>query len=116
MSEITQRTELVVNQDSKNLALLMWIGTIFFGFIPGLIFYLLKKDDEFILTHSKEALNWTITAIIAYIVALILSVIVIGVFLLPVIGLSHLIFCILGAIKSSNAKEFKVPVSIRLIK
>ena len=34
-----------VTQDSKNTALLVWIGTIFFGFIPGLILFLVKKDD-----------------------------------------------------------------------
>ena len=109
-------TELVENQDSKNLALLMWIGTIFFGFIPSLIFYLIKKDDKFITAHSKEALNWSITAIIAYVIATILSIIAIGVFLFPVIGLCHLIFCIMGAINASNAKEFRAPFILRLIK
>jgi hypothetical protein len=64
-----------VSQDSKNLALLLWIGTIFFGFIPGLIMYLVKKDDPYILDQSKEALNWAITAIIGYVAGLILTII-----------------------------------------
>lgn len=116
MSEVAENQEVQVHQDSKNLALLMWICTIFFGFIPGLVFYLVKNDDNFIKSHSKEALNWSITAIIAYVIAVILSIVVIGAFLFPVIGLCHLIFCIMGAIKASDAKEFKVPMTIRLIK
>lgn len=34
-----------VSQETKNIALLTWVGTIFFGFIPGLVLYLVKKDD-----------------------------------------------------------------------
>ena len=37
----------VVSQESKNFALLTWIGTLFFGFIPGLIVYLVKTDDAY---------------------------------------------------------------------
>ena len=53
-----------VSQDAKNMALLVWIGSIFFGFIPSLIMYLVKKDDAYIEDQSKEALNWCITATI----------------------------------------------------
>ena len=27
------------NQESRNLGMLLWIGTLFFGFIPGLVLY-----------------------------------------------------------------------------
>jgi uncharacterized Tic20 family protein len=105
-----------VSQDSKNMGLLIWIGTIFFGFIPGLVMYLVKKDDAYIKSQSMEALNWSITAIFAYIIAGILTFIVIGVFLIPVIAVCHLIFCIMGAIATSKGSDFKVPFCIRLIK
>ncbi len=104
------------SQDSKNMALILWIGSIFFGFIPGLIFYLVQKDDSYIQDQAKESLNWSITAAIAYIIALVLSVVVIGVFLLPVIALCHLVFCIMGAVASSKGKAFRVPFAIRLLK
>ncbi len=104
------------NQDSKNMALLIWILTIFFGFIPGLIMYLVKKDDAYIQSQSKEALNWSITAFLLGILASVLTVIVIGAFLYPVIGICHLIFCIMGAIATSKGNDFRVPFAIRLIK
>lgn len=104
------------SQDSKNLALLLWLGTIFFGFIPGLIIYLVKKDDAYILDQSKEALNWSITALIGYVAGMILAVIVIGVFVMVAVGICHLVFCILGIVAVSSGKPFRVPYALRLIK
>jgi|TARA_B100000767_G_C19448058_1_gene402811 hypothetical protein len=104
------------NQDSKNMALLIWILTIFFGFIPSLIMYLVKKDDAYIQSQSKEALNWSITVFILCIVASVLTLIVIGAFLYPVIALCNLIFCIMGAMATSKGDDFAVPFAIRLIK
>jgi uncharacterized Tic20 family protein len=106
----------VATQDSKNIALLIWIGTIFFGFIPGLIFDLIKKDDPYILDQAKEALNWSITAIIGYLAGIILTFILIGILVLAGVGICHLVFCIMGAMGASNGKSFRVPYAIRLIK
>ena len=105
-----------VSQESKNIALMIWIGTIFFGFIPGLIFYLVKKDDPYILDQSKESLNWSITVMIAYFVGLILTFILIGIFVIIAVGLIHLVFCVMGAIAASTGKPFRVPFTLRLIK
>jgi uncharacterized Tic20 family protein len=105
-----------VTQDSKNIALLTWIGTLFFGFIPSLIIYLVKKDDAYVQTQAKEALNWSITAVIGYAASFILTFILIGILGFIALGLCHLVFCILGAVACSNGKDFKVPFAIRLIK
>jgi hypothetical protein len=104
------------NQDSKNMALLIWILTIFFNFIPSLIMYLVKKDDAYIQSQSKEALNWCITVFLLSILASILAVVAIGGFLYPVIGLCHIIFCIMGAMATSKGDNFSVPFAVRLIK
>lgn len=109
-------TPEVVTQDSKNIALLTWIGTIFFGFIPGLIFYLTKKDDAYIQDQAKEALNWSITAMIGYFAGVILTFVLIGVLVIAVVGICHLVFCIMGAVATSNGKTFRVPFTLRLIK
>jgi len=105
-----------LTQDSKNMAVLSWIGTLFFSFVPGLILYLVKKDDPYVEDQAKESLNWSITAILAYLVATLLSYVVIGVFLMPIIGICHLVFCIMGAIATSKGNDFRVPFAIRLIK
>ncbi|MBS1196825.1 MAG: hypothetical protein H6R18_610 [Proteobacteria bacterium] len=102
--------------DSKNMALLVWVLTIFAGFIPGLIFFLVKKDDPYIYEQAKEALNWSITAIIGYVAGMILSLILIGVIVILAVGIMHLVFCIMGAIACSNGKAFRCPFALRLIK
>ena len=106
----------MVSQDSKNLALVLWIATIFFGFIPGLVFYLLKKDDAYILDQAKESLNWSITALIIYAIGFVLVFVVIGVFVWAILGIMHLVFCIMGVVATAKGESFRVPWAIRLIK
>ncbi|MFO6423187.1 DUF4870 domain-containing protein [Motilimonas sp. KMU-193] len=116
MSNEVVNTAGTPNQDAKNIALIGWIATIFFGFIPSLLLYLLKADDAYIKDQAIEALNWSITTVIAYAVAFVLSLILIGALLIPVIALCNLIFCIMGAIGASKGEQFRVPFALRLIK
>ncbi|MBE0406817.1 DUF4870 domain-containing protein [Psychrobacter sp. AOP22-C1-22] len=116
-------------QDSTNIALLNWLGCLFFGFIPPLVIMLTKKDDPYVQSQAKEALNWCITFFITYIV-LWIAVMIVGFILafiwsplalLPMMFLFlypfvHPVFCIMGAVKSSAGKDFRVPFNIRLIK
>ncbi len=111
--------EIGPSQDQKNLAMLLWIGTIFFGFIPGLIVYLIKSDpntDAYVRNQAKEALNWSITAIFGYLIGFVLTFVLIGVLVLVAVGLLNLVFSIMGAVASSNGRAFRTPMTIRLLK
>src|SRR5262252_9332664 len=103
------------SQDSRNVAVLLWIGTIFFGFIPSLIVYLIKKDDAYVLDQSKEALNWSITALIGWFAGIVLTFVLIGFLVFIVVVICTLVFCILGAVAASNGRPYRVPFAIRLI-
>lgn len=105
-----------VAQDSRNMVLLIWILTLFFGFIPSLIFYLVKKDDAYVQDQAKEALNWSITVLIASIAGAMLLFILVGALIMFAVGLAHSVFCIMGVIGTSGGKEFRVPFALRLIK
>ncbi|MBE9610358.1 DUF4870 domain-containing protein [Chitinilyticum piscinae] len=104
------------SKDSTNMALLVWLGTLFFGFLVPLIMFLVKKDDEFVLDASKEALNWSITAFIGYIAGAILSIILVGFLVMFAVGIAHLVFCILGAVAASKGQAYRLPYNLRLIK
>lgn len=104
------------SNESKNYVLLIWLGTLFFGFIPSLIIYLLKKDDEFVTDQAKEALNWSITSMVAYAISWMLMFVLIGFLLLPLVGLCHVVFCILGAINANKGLPYRLPFNIRLLK
>ena len=109
-------TQVTVAQDSRNTAVLIWIGTIFLGFIPGLIVYLVKKDDAYVSEQAKEALNWSITALIGYVAGVILTFVLIGALVMLAVGICHLVFCIMGALAGSKGENFRVPFALRLIK
>jgi hypothetical protein len=102
--------------DARTIAILVWIGTIFFGFIPSLIVFLIKKDDEFLFDHAREALNWSITAAIGWLCGVVFSYVLIGFLFFPLIVTCNLIFSIMGAIKASNNMPYRVPVCLRLLK
>ena len=82
-----------------------------------LIVYLIKKGsgDEFTTANAREALNFQITLVIAYVVCFILSFVLIGIFLLWIVILANLILCILAAVKASNGETYRYPMTIRLV-
>lgn len=104
--------------DEKNIALLVHLGGIFFGFIPSLIVYLIKKDggSQWMLDHTKEALNFQLTVLIAFIVSWVLMFVLIGLLLMPLVWIGNIVFCIMAAVKASGGNAYRYPVSIRMIK
>jgi len=88
------------------------------GFVLGpLIVWLLKKDDHpFIDEQGKEALNFQITMIIALAISGLLALVLIGFVLLFVVGIFMTVMPIIAAIKASEGKHYRYPVSIRFVK
>jgi uncharacterized Tic20 family protein len=89
-------------------SLVSWVGP--------LILYLVKKDESpYVRDQSAEALNFQITMFLGYLAAGLLSVVLVGLLLLPVVWLVSLIFQILAAVSASRGENFRYPVSVRLI-
>ena len=104
-------------KDSANLAMLCHLLGILTGFLGPLIIWLIKKDeDAFVNDQGKEALNFQITILLAWIVSILLITVCIGPFLLMAVLVLNIVFCILGAIKASEGKAYRYPVCLRLIK
>jgi uncharacterized Tic20 family protein len=103
--------------DERLWATLTHISIPFFGLIGPLIAYLVFKDRSPWLKESvTEALNFSILYTIAQVVSSILTVVVIGVILLPLIFVAGLVMCILAAIASNKGDQYKYPVNWRLVK
>ena len=76
----------------------------------------MKKDQSgFLDDQGKEALNFQITVVIASVVSWILTCVWIGVFLIPGVYITNIIFCILAAIKVNDGERYRYPVTLRLI-
>ena len=87
------------------------------GFVLGpLVVWLIKKDEfSFVEKQGKEAINFQITMIIAAVVSGILTVVVVGFFLLIAVGVMMIAFPIIAAAKSSKGEPYRYPFTIRFI-
>jgi uncharacterized protein len=114
---ITMSTEITTpSNDDKNIATVTHLGGTVFSFIPGLIVWILKKDDSaYIADQAKEALNFQITVLIAQFIAGILAIILIGFLFMGIIWILNVVFCIIAAIASSKGETYRYPFCLRLI-
>ncbi len=102
--------------NDKNIAVLTHLGGIFFGFIPALIVWLLKKDDSpFIGEQAREALNFQITVLIGFVCAWVLTFVLVGLLLLPALIVANLVLCIMAAVSVSKGEDYRYPFALRLI-
>lgn len=82
-----------------NIVINLWLS-VFFGWIPALIFFLIEKDKVPANYQRANAanLNFQIILAIAYAACVVLSFAIIGAFLLPLVSLAQLIIGIIHAI------------------
>lgn len=105
----------VPSNDDKNIATVTHLGGTVFSFVPGLLVWVLKKDDAYLADQAKEALNFQITILIAQFVAGVLAIILIGYLLMGIIWLTNVVFCIVAAISTSKGETYRYPLCLRLI-
>ena len=104
------------SSDDKNIATVTHLGGTVFSFVPGLLVWILKKDDStYLADQAKEALNFQISVLIAYFIAGILVWLLVGFILLPLIWLLNIVFCIIAAISTSKGETYRYPLCLRLI-
>lgn len=97
------------NQDT-GLAIVAHIAGFVTSILGPLLIYLLA-DDEFAKRNAANALNWQLMVVIYGIFAGVLSLIVIGFALIPLILLLNLVFCVVAAIKASKGETWSYPIT-----
>ena len=104
-------------QDDKTLAILTHLSGIFFSIIVPLVVWLTSKDTKpWLADQSKEALNFQITVLIAYVISGALTVLLIGFMLFIIVWAVSIILCIVAAVRVSQGGNFRYPLTIRLVK
>jgi len=112
----TSNMDKTPSNDDKNIATITHIGGTVFSFVPALIVWILKKDEnQYIEDQAKEALNFQITMVLAYMLAGVLSWILIGLIFFPIIWVLNIVFCIIAAISTSKGETYRYPFCLRLI-
>jgi hypothetical protein len=101
-------------EEEKVAAVLVHALSIPFEFLAPIIGYAAFKDrGPFINHHSKEALNFSLTMLIAY-AALAISIV--GWLVIWAVPLYALVWRIIAAAKASQGEFYKYPLTIRFIK
>ena len=104
-------------QDERTLAVAAHLLGLFAGFLGPLIVWLIRKDQSaFVDDQAKEALNFQITVFIAIVISWILAFVLIGLLLMPLVGIANLVLCIIAGIKANNGESYRYPFALRLIK
>ncbi|MEZ0272967.1 MAG: DUF4870 domain-containing protein [Methylophilaceae bacterium] len=101
-------------QDSRNISVLMLVLSIFFWFIPALVMFLIKKDDDFVYNNSVALLNFEITLTIAYFALAFIPIL--GWLAMMGIGIAALVLLVMSAIKVQNGEPVTFPFTLQLVK
>lgn len=108
--------ESAPSQDDRNLAMLAHLLGIFSGFVGALVIWLIKKEESrFVAEEAREALNFQLTMALAFVVSWMLTFVLIGLLMVPLLIIANLVFCILGAVAASKGQAYRYPVAIRLV-
>jgi uncharacterized Tic20 family protein len=87
------------------------------GVLPSLIIWLVFKDrGSFTNTEAKEALNFQITLIFAYIISSILVIVFIGAILIWAVWIVGVVFSIIAFLRAKDGNHYRYPFAVRLIK
>lgn len=106
-----------VSSDERTMAILVHILSIFFWIFPGLIIYLLKKDESsYVAEHAKEALNFQISLTIFYIISGVLVLLLVGLLFFVILYFANIILCVIATIKANDNILYRYPFSIRFVK
>lgn len=111
---VTTDTPANVSADDKTMGMLAHLLGIVSGFVGALIIWLIKKEQGgFAVVEAKEALNFQLTVAI---ICVALGITILGAFLIPVVWLAAIVFSVIGGMKANEAKNYRYPFAIRLIK
>jgi uncharacterized membrane protein len=102
MADMKDLGKTTVGMDANLAAALSYV----FGWVSGLIFFLLEKENKFLRFHAMQSIlfaaAWTI-------ILIVLGITVVGAFLIPIVGLIFFVVWIVLIVKSFSGEQFKLP-------
>ena len=102
-----------VAKDQRDIAAVMWLASLIFLMIPGMLVLLNHNASPYLKQQAREALNWTSTFVLGSIACTILTLIFIGGPLQILLGVAHFVFCLMGANAARSGNAFRVPMTWR---
>jgi uncharacterized Tic20 family protein len=103
--------------DEKMWATIVHVLGIFFVIVPSLVAYIVFKDrGPFIRQHTTAALNFHLTMLIVYVIGGVLTLVLVGYFIIFAAAIVTLVFSIMAAVAANNGQTYKYPLSYEFIK
>jgi uncharacterized Tic20 family protein len=106
--------------DERNWAMLAHLSGFLFaalalGVLGPICVYLIKGEkSQFIRAHAVEAINFNITVLAGLAISGVLTIILIGFFMLAVIGIAYLVLTIKAALCARDGELYRYPFIFRL--
>ena len=92
------------------------LGPLVLGFIAPLVVWLVYRERSAFLDRSaKEALNMQLSYLIYFLVAGVSIILLIGLLLLPVVGVAWLVLMIIASLKVANLEDYRYPAIFRFV-
>jgi uncharacterized Tic20 family protein len=83
--------------------------------VPILIWQIKKAEMPEIDVHGKNVVNWIISYMIYMVISVILVFAFVGVFLIPAVVITGVVFAIMGGVKANNGEVWEYPLAIRFV-
>ena len=94
-----------------------------FNFVGPLIVYLVKRDEGgFVRDQAAEALNFNLSVfiymVVGVLITVVLSFILVGLLLLPVLlagAVAWVVLAVVAAVKANRGESYRYPLTIRFV-
>lgn len=90
------------------------VGLVFLG--PLIIWCAKRDESEFLDAQGRQALNFSITVTLMWGVTWLLSFVVIGFLIMPVLAVFHVACVVLATMSASRGEPFEYPVAITFVR
>jgi uncharacterized protein len=97
-------------KDINVLALVSVLSTLLIPLVVPLIIVFAKKDDKEAVFFSKQVIVLSIASLIGVIISMVLIIVLIGIILLPLVGLATLVMYIILLINVIKGETKPLPI------
>ncbi len=82
---------------------------------PILFLVLADDDDELVKRNAKNSLNFQILVFIAFVISGALTIVLIGLLMLPIVALIDLILVLMATLKANDGQVYKYPYTPEIL-
>jgi uncharacterized Tic20 family protein len=91
----------------------MVVALAFLG--PLLVLLLKGNDSPWIRRQAVESLNFQLSILVYAVVSGALVIVLVGLLLLPIVGLMWLVLTILGSVRAADGRDYRYPLTLRMV-